>query len=64
MFGLARTDAAGASVLLNLEGLATMVIAWLTFRENVDRRLMLDSRPIGWAGPGPSGGPASTRSSY
>ena len=38
MFGLARTDAAGASLLLNLEGLATMGIAWLLFRENVDRR--------------------------
>lgn len=40
MFGLARTDAATASLLLNLEGLATMVIAWLVFRENVDRRLL------------------------
>lgn len=40
MFGLARTDAAGASLLLNLEGLATMSIAWLVFRENVDRRLL------------------------
>jgi drug/metabolite transporter (DMT)-like permease len=39
MFGLARTDAAGASLLLNLEGLATMGIAWGVFRENVDRRL-------------------------
>jgi drug/metabolite transporter (DMT)-like permease len=40
MFGLARTDAASASLLLNLEGLATMGIAWLAFRENVDRRLL------------------------
>jgi len=40
MFGLARTDAAGASLLLNLEGLATMGIAWRVFRENVDRRLL------------------------
>lgn len=40
MFGLARTDAAGASLLLNLEGLATMSIAWLVFHENVDRRLL------------------------
>src|SRR4051794_41219 len=37
--GLARTNAAGASLLLNLEGLATMAIAWIVFRENVDRRL-------------------------
>ena len=40
MFGLARTDASSASLLLNLEGLATMGIAWLVFRENVDRRLL------------------------
>ncbi len=41
MFGLTRTDAAGASLLLNLEGLATMGIAWVVFHENVDRRLLL-----------------------
>ena len=41
MFGLMRTDAAGASLLLNLEGLATMGIAWVVFHENVDRRLLL-----------------------
>lgn len=40
MFGLARTSAASGSLLLNLEGLATMAIAWLVFRENVDRRLL------------------------
>src|SRR4051812_24221548 len=40
MFGLARTEAAGASLLLNLEGLATMGIAWVVFRENVDKRLL------------------------
>src|SRR4051794_27807129 len=46
MFGLSRTDAAGASLLLNLEGLATMGIAWLIFRENVDRRLLLGAFAI------------------
>jgi drug/metabolite transporter (DMT)-like permease len=46
MFGLARTDAAGASLLLNLEGLATMAIAWLAFRENVDRKLLLGAFSI------------------
>lgn len=46
MFGLARTDAAGASLLLNLEGLATVSIAWLVFRENVDRRLLLGAFAI------------------
>ena len=46
MFGLARTEAAGASLLLNLEGLATMTIAWVAFRENVDRRLLLGAFAI------------------
>lgn len=46
MFGLSRTDAASASLLLNLEGLATMGIAWLWFRENVDRRLLLGAFAI------------------
>ena len=46
MFGLARTDAASASLLLNLEGLATMAIAWLVFREGVDRRLLLGAAAI------------------
>ncbi len=46
MFGLTRTDAATASLLLNLEGLATMGIAWLVFSENVDRRLLLGAFAI------------------
>ena len=46
MLGLARTDAATASLLLNLESLATMAIAWLAFRENVDRRLLLGAFAI------------------
>ena len=46
MFGLAQTDAASASLLLNLEGLATMAIAWLVFRENVDRRLLVGAFAI------------------
>ena len=61
MFGLARTDASAASLLLNIEGLATMAIAWLVFRENVDRRLLLGAFAIlagavlvSWQG-GPSG---------
>ncbi len=41
MAGLARTTAASASLLLNLEGLVTMGIAWLVLRENVDRRLLI-----------------------
>ncbi|MGI4952633.1 MAG: DMT family transporter [Janthinobacterium lividum] len=46
MSGLARTDATNASLLLNLEGLATMAIAWLAFRENVDRRLLVGAGAI------------------
>lgn len=46
MFGLAMTSAASGSLLLNLEGLATMAIAWLAFRENVDRRLLLGAAAI------------------
>ncbi|WP_428392605.1 EamA family transporter [Lichenicoccus sp.] len=59
MAGLARTDAASASLLLNLEGLATMAIAWLVFHENVDRRLLLGAFAIlagaavlSWSGTG------------
>lgn len=39
MEGLARTAAASASLLLNLEGALTALLAWLVFRENVDRRI-------------------------
>ncbi|MCK0210070.1 EamA family transporter [Starkeya koreensis] len=46
MLGLQRTSAASGSLLLNLEGLATMLIAWVVFRENVDRRLILGALAI------------------
>jgi drug/metabolite transporter (DMT)-like permease len=46
MFGLSLTSASTGSLLLNLEGLATMAIAWLVFRENVDRRLLLGALAI------------------
>lgn len=46
MLGLSRTSAASGSLLLNLEGLATMLIAWVVFRENVDRRLLLGAFAI------------------
>ena len=46
MLGLARSDAASGSLLLNLEGLATMGIAWVVFGENVDRRLLLGAFAI------------------
>ncbi len=46
MLGLAHTPAAAASLLLNLEGLVTMAIAWVVFRENVDARLLLGAGAI------------------
>lgn len=46
MSGLARSAATSASLLLNLEGLATMFIAWVVFRENVDRKLLLGAFAI------------------
>ena len=59
MLGLARTPATTGSLLLNLEGLATMLIAWVVFRENVDRRLLLGAFAIlagaavlSWSGTG------------
>ncbi|MBN2976793.1 DMT family transporter [Pseudomonas lactucae] len=41
MFGLTRTAGATASLMLNLESVLTAVIAWLVFRENADRRIVL-----------------------
>jgi len=41
MLGLARTPASSASLLLNLESALTAAIAWVAFRENVDRRIAL-----------------------
>jgi drug/metabolite transporter (DMT)-like permease len=41
MNGLARTDAATASLLLTLEGAATALMAWFVFHENFDRRIAL-----------------------
>lgn len=41
MFGLTRTPAAGASLLLNSEGVFTALLAWFVFKENFDRRIAL-----------------------
>lgn len=41
MLGLARTAAASASLLLNLEAVLTALLAWIVFRENADRRVVL-----------------------
>ena len=41
MAGLTQTSAASASLLLNVEGVLTAVLAWVVFRENADRRIVL-----------------------
>lgn len=61
MIGLSHTPASTAALLLNIEGLATMGIAWLVFKESVDRRLLMGAFAIlagalllSWQG-GPAG---------
>jgi len=46
MLGLSLVSASSASLLLNLEGLATMGIAWLAFHEHLDRRIFLGAMAI------------------
>lgn len=41
MIGLTRTSAGSASLLLNLEAVFTALMAWIVFRENADRRIVL-----------------------
>jgi drug/metabolite transporter (DMT)-like permease len=46
MQGLAVTPASSASLLLNLEGVLTALLAWFVFKENFDRRIMLGMAAI------------------
>jgi drug/metabolite transporter (DMT)-like permease len=46
MYGLIHSTAATASMLLNLEGLATLAIAWMVYREPVELRLALGALAI------------------
>lgn len=46
MVGLRATPAASAALLLNLESLFTLLIAWGVFHENVDRRIGLGALAI------------------
>ena len=39
MWGLAQTSASSASLLLNLEGVFTALLAWFVFKENFDTRI-------------------------
>ena len=46
MLGLTQTSGASASLLLNVEGVLTAVIAWLVFKENADRQIVLGMMAI------------------
>src|SRR3954447_16536180 len=46
MIGLTLNTASSTALLLNLEGLATMAIAWIVYHENVDRRLLIGAFSI------------------
>ncbi len=46
MIGLQHTTASTASLLLNLEGVFTALLAWFAFHENVDRRVALGMAAI------------------
>jgi drug/metabolite transporter (DMT)-like permease len=46
LFGLQQSAAAQTSLLLNLENVLTLGIAWVIFKENVDRRLAAGAAAI------------------
>ena len=46
MLGLSVTPASSAALLLNVEGLATIGIAWAVFHESADRRIVLGALSI------------------
>jgi drug/metabolite transporter (DMT)-like permease len=46
MAGLTSVSGSAGSLLLNIESLATMAIAWVFFRENVDRRVFAGAMAI------------------
>src|SRR5262249_41263232 len=63
MVGLAATPAGSTALLLNLESVFTLAIAWTVFRENVDRRIFAGAVAIvagaavlSWSGFGPAQG--------
>jgi drug/metabolite transporter (DMT)-like permease len=41
MYGLQMTDSASSSLILNLEGVFTALLAWFAFKENFDRRIVV-----------------------
>ncbi|MYM91446.1 EamA family transporter [Rugamonas sp. FT82W] len=63
MLGLSSISASSASLLLNMEGVLTSLLAWFVFKENFDRRIFLGMLLIVAAGvllswdQAPGGGP-------
>ncbi len=57
MVGLQATDAASASLILNLEGVFTALLAWFAFKENFDRRIAMGMAFIVAGGVALSAGP-------
>ena len=71
MLGLAATSAASASLLLNLEGVLTALLAWFVFKENADRRVVLGMALIvagglllSWPGTHTSTNPVGTGAAF
>jgi drug/metabolite transporter (DMT)-like permease len=58
MYGLRVTDAASASLILNLEVVFTALLAWFAFKENFDRRIAVGMALIVAGGVVLSTGPA------
>jgi len=50
MVGLSMTMGSAGSLLLNLEGVLTAVLAWVVFKENCDRRIVLGMIAIALGG--------------
>jgi len=50
MFGLTAASASAASLLLNLEGVFTALLAWFLFRENFDARIAIGMLAIAVGG--------------
>ncbi len=46
LLGLSTTDAASASLLLNLEAVFTLLLAWIVFREHIDSKLFAGAAAI------------------
>lgn len=46
MYGLMTTSGSAASLLLNLEAVLTAALAWIVFKENADRRIVLGMAAI------------------